>query len=145
MPAPWFEGIDQYGELINLNTFKNGLLLLYFYPKNGTGPCNAQACNLRDNFDVLRERNIEIVGVSTNNKITHSKFTAQHQLPFRLIEDKDLMILKAYNVWGQKKIAGNVFEGIIRTSFLIESGLIKAVIKKVDTQGHSQQILEIIA
>lgn len=145
MAAPWFEGTDQSGNIVNLNSFQGKKLLLYFYPKNGTGPCNAQACNLRDNFSGFVTKDVEILGVSTNNKIPAGKFALQHQLPFRLIEDTDLKIIKAYEVWGQKTIAGRIFEGIVRTSFIIENGIIKAVIKNINTQEHSQQIFEIIS
>ncbi len=142
MPAPFFEGINQQGQLISLRSFTGRRLLLYFYPKDNTPPCTAQACNLRDHYSELGKNGISIVGVSADNELSHAEFSDKHQLPFSILADTDLAIIKAYDVWGMKDIAGRFFEGIVRTSFLIdEHGIIERVINNVSTSKHADQIL----
>lgn len=117
--------------------------MLYFYPKDNTPPCTAQACNLRDNFTRFQEQGIDIVGVSADNELSHAEFSDKHNLPFSILADTDLAIIKAYDVWGMKDIAGRYFEGIVRTSFLIDAkGVIEEVITKVSTTQHSGQIIK---
>jgi len=140
--APDFEGIDQDGNIISLKDFKGKKLILYFYPKDDTPGCTAEACNLRDNYDLLFKEGYKIVGVSADNEQAHKKFIAKHVLPFPLIADKDKIILKAFGAWGKKKLYGKEYEGILRTTFVIsEEGIIEKVISKVDTKNHTQQIL----
>lgn len=141
--APAFSGIDQDGKTVSLADYKGKKLVLYFYPKDDTPGCTAQACSLRDGYAALKKNGIEIVGVSKDPVSKHKQFEKKYQLPFRLIADEELTVLKAYDVWGKKQFMGRVFEGIIRTSFLIdEKGKIKAVLDKPNTADHATQILE---
>ena len=143
--APVFSGVDQDGKTVSLADYKGKKLVLYFYPKDDTPGCTAQACSLRDGYAALKKNGIEIVGVSKDPVTKHKQFEKKYQLPFRLIADEDLTILKAYDVWGKKQFMGRVFEGVIRTTFLIdEKGKIKAVIDKPNTADHATQIMEIL-
>jgi peroxiredoxin Q/BCP len=140
--APAFESVDQDGNLITLNDFKGKKLVLYFYPKDNTPGCTAEACNLRDNYHLLLSKGYKIVGVSADNEQTHKKFIEKFVLPFPLIADKDKKILEAYGAWGKKKLYGKEYEGILRTTFIIsENGMIEKIISKVDTKNHTDQIL----
>ena len=141
--APVFRGVDQDGKSISLADFKGKKLVLYFYPKDDTPGCTAQACSLRDGYAALKKNGIEIVGVSEDPVAKHKKFETKYALPFRLIADTERSVLKAYDVWGKKQFMGRVYEGIIRTTFLIdEKGIIKAVIEKPDTANHAKQVME---
>jgi len=118
-------------------------LILYFYPKDDTPACTAQACNLRDNYSVLLEKGYKIVGVSTDTIKSHKKFETKYNLPFPLIADENHIIAEKYGIWGLKKFMGREYIGLHRTTFLIdEKGRIKAVITKPDTKNHTEQILE---
>ena len=140
--APVFTGVDQDGKNVSLADYIGKKLVLYFYPKDDTPGCTAQACSLRDSYASLKKKGFDIVGISKDPVSKHKQFEAKYQLPFRLIADEDLSIIKAYDVWGKKQFMGRVFEGIIRTSFLIdEKGKIKAVIEKPDTANHAAQVL----
>lgn len=142
--APAFKGVDQDGKTVSLADYKGKRLVLYFYPQDDTPGCTAQACSLRDNFSVLKKAGIEVLGVSGDSVAKHKKFEAKYQLPFRLIADENKEVIRAYDVWGQKQFMGRVFDGLIRTTFLInEKGVIAHVINKPDTKNHSQEILEI--
>jgi peroxiredoxin Q/BCP len=139
--APAFSGIDQNGKKISLKDFSGKKLLLYFYPKDDTPGCTAQACNLRDNYAELLEKGFCIVGVSADSQTKHKKFEQKYKLPFPLLADEDHAILNAYGVWGKKKFMGRAFDGIHRTTFLIdEKGIIKKIIDKPDTKNHAQQV-----
>jgi len=140
--APDFSFENQKGERSSLENFRGKKLILYFYPKDDTPGCTAEACNLRDNFQLLKDKGFEIIGVSPDNETSHSKFISKFDLPFELIADTDKKILKDYGVWGEKKMFGKVKEGVFRTTFVIdETGKIEKVIKEVQTKDHSQQIL----
>lgn len=140
--APSFEGKDQNGVLINLAQFSGKKVILYFYPKDDTPGCTAESCNLRDEYDSLGTKNYVVIGVSADDEKSHSKFAAKYQLPFPLIADTELDIIKAYDVWGTKMLFGKIYDGIVRTTFIInENGFISRVISEVDTQNHTQQIL----
>ena len=140
--APYFEGKDQFGNTVSLNGLAGKTIILYFYPKDDTPGCTATACSLRDEYKILNKSNYAVVGVSADNEKSHSKFAAKYELPFPLLADVDHKIMKAYDVWGKKQFMGRVFDGIIRTTFIIGSdGIIKEVINKVDTANHAQQIL----
>lgn len=142
--APAFQGTDQDGKPVSLSQFKGKKLVLYFYPEDNTPTCTVQACNLRDNFSLLKKAGIEIVGVSEDDAAKHKKFEAKHQLPFRLIADEAHKVINAYDVWGKKQFMGKIYDGLIRTTFLInEKGVIAHIINKPDTKNHSQQILEL--
>ncbi len=141
--APHFEGLDQNGRKISINDFPNQKIVLYFYPKDDTPGCTAQACNLRDNIFELQDRNYAVVGVSADSVKSHKKFQEKYNLPFPLIADPDKNIINAYGVWGEKKFMGRTFDGIHRVTFLIdEDHKIEKVIDSVKTKDHTAQILE---
>jgi peroxiredoxin Q/BCP len=141
--APAFKTVDQDGTPISLEDFRGNKLILYFYPKDDTPGCTAEACNLRDNYALLLEKGYKIVGVSADDDRSHKKFIEKYVLPFPLIPDKDKKILKAYGAWGKKKLYGKEYDGILRTTYVIsEKGIIEKVFSKVDTQNHTKQILE---
>lgn len=140
--APSFKAVDQDGKPITLGDFAGKKVILYFYPKDDTPGCTAEACNLRDNFDDLLEKGYRIVGVSADDHESHKKFRAKYKLPFPLIADPDMSIIKAYGVWGKKKFMGREYNGILRTTFIIsENGDIEKILTKVKTKDHADQIL----
>ena len=140
--APYFEGVDENGNAIKLTDFAGKKLVLYFYPKDSTPGCTAEACDLRDNYERFLALGYEVLGVSRDSAASHQKFIAKYNLPFHLIADKDLVILKAYEAWGEKKMYGKVTEGTLRTTYVIgEDGTILDSIGKVDTKNHTAQIL----
>ena len=143
MKAPVFEGIDQNGKTIKLSDFKGKKVILYFYPKDNTPGCTAEACNLRDNYDSFLKKGFAVIGVSPDNEKSHKGFTSKYSLPFPLIADTSKKILNDYGVWGEKKMYGKTFLGVLRTTFIIdEKGIIEKIITKVDTGGHTKQIFD---
>lgn len=141
--APDFDGVDQNGNSVSLKDFKGKKIALYFYPKDNTPGCTAQACNLKDNYDLLLKKGIQVIGVSTDNVASHKKFETKYALPFPLIADPDKIIVNQYGVWGEKKFMGRTFDGTHRTTFLIdEKGIVADVITKPKTKEHSEQILD---
>lgn len=141
--APQFKAKDQNGLVHQLKDYKGKKLALYFYPRDNTPTCTVQACNLRDNFNILAEKGIIILGVSTDDGNSHKKFDNKHQLNFPLLDDTTHKMVNDYGVWGEKKFMGKVFDGTHRTTFLIdEKGKIVHVIQKVKSKEHAQQILE---
>jgi thioredoxin-dependent peroxiredoxin len=141
--APQFTGKDQDGRDISLKDFKGKKVVLYFYPKDDTPGCTAEACNLRDNYEALISRGFAIIGVSPDDVRSHGKFKAKFDLPFSLIADPDKNIINAYGAWGEKSMYGKTYEGVLRTTFVIdEAGSILRIISKVNTGDHSKQILE---
>jgi peroxiredoxin Q/BCP len=142
-PAPEINAVDQDGNEISLKKMRGSKVVLYFYPKDDTPGCTAEACNLRDNYALLLKKGYKIIGVSADDEKSHKKFIEKFALPFPLIPDKGKKILKDYGAWGLKKNYGKEYEGIIRTTFVIsEEGRIEKVITKVDTKNHAAQILE---
>jgi peroxiredoxin Q/BCP len=142
--APDFEGIDQYGKVIKLSDYTGKKVILYFYPKDNTPGCTAEACNLRDNYDYLLKKGFAVIGVSPDNEKSHKGFTGKYSLPFPLIADTSKKILNDYGVWGEKKMYGKSYFGVLRTTFVIdEKGIIEKVIPKVDTAGHTEQIINL--
>lgn len=142
--APDFSGVDQFGKSISLGDFKGRKLVIYFYPKDDTPGCTKEACNLRDNHESLLEKGFAVVGVSPDAEASHKKFTEKYQLPFSLIPDTDLKIIKAYGAWGKKNMYGKEYEGLLRTTFIVnEEGIIEEVIKKVKTDDHTNQIFKL--
>jgi thioredoxin-dependent peroxiredoxin len=142
MRAPMFEGIDQNGKSVNLSDFKGSKVVLYFYPKDNTPGCTAEACNLRDNYESLFKNGFAVIGVSPDNEKSHKGFTMKFSLPFPLIADTSKKILNDYGVWGEKKMYGKNYLGVLRTTFIIdEKGIIDKIITKVNTSDHSDQIL----
>jgi peroxiredoxin Q/BCP len=141
--APVFKGKDQDGNWISLEDFKGKKVILYFYPKDNTPGCTTEACNLRDNYNNLLDRGFVIIGVSPDSESSHSKFKSKHALPFSLIADPQAEILQAYGAWGEKNMYGKKTIGVLRTTFVIdESGNILKIFRKVDTDNHTQQILQ---
>lgn len=141
--APDFNTKNQLGEAISLAQFKGKKVVLYFYPKDDTPGCTAQACNLRDNYDALLNAGYEVLGVSTDDEASHQKFIAKYNLPFALIADTDRSINESYGVWKEKNMYGRKSWGTVRTTFVIdEVGKISEIIKKIKTDDHTAQVLK---
>ncbi len=140
--APAFSGVDQDGKKVSLKDFIGKKVVLYFYPKDDTPGCTAQACNLRDNYQTLLDNGMQVIGISTDNVKSHKKFETKYKLPFPLIADEERTIVEKYQVWGEKKFMGKTYDGIHRTTFLIdESGKIIKIIDKPDTKNQTEQVL----
>ena len=141
--APGIWSVDQQGNQISLDAFKGNKVILYFYPKDNTPGCTAEACNLRDNYQVLIDKGFKIIGVSADDEKSHKNFSEKYVLPFALISDKAKKIIMDYGVWGKKKLYGKEYEGINRITFIIdEAGKIAHIFTKVDTKNHTDQILK---
>lgn len=140
--APEFSAPNENGEILTLQQFKGKKLVLYFYPKDDTPGCTAEACSLRDHYSRFLKKGYAILGVSPDSEKKHQKFIEKYNLPFSLLADPEANILKAYGVWGLKKFMGREYMGVLRTTFIIdEKGHIERVIDKVDTKEHADQIL----
>ena len=142
--APEVLGINEKGEEIRLSDYKGKKIVLYFYPKDMTSGCTAQACNLRDNYSALRKAGYEVIGVSVDNEKSHQKFIEKNNLPFPLIADTDKKLVEQFGVWGEKSMYGRKYMGTFRTTFIInEEGVIERIItpKEVKTKDHAAQIL----
>ena len=140
--APDFKAKDQNGNDISLSDFKGKKLILYFYPKDDTPGCTAEACNLRDNYEILMKKGFAILGVSADNEKSHLKFIKKFELPFPLVADTDQSVANAFGTWGLKKFMGREYMGMHRYTFVInEEGLILKIFTKVETAHHTQQIL----
>ena len=142
--APEILGLNENGEEIRLSHYQGKKIVLYFYPKDSTSGCTAQACNLRDNYAELRQAGYEIIGVSVDDAKSHQKFIAKNELPFTLIADTDKKLVEQFGVWGEKSMYGRKYMGTFRTTFIInEEGIIERIIlpKQVKTKEHSKQIL----
>lgn len=143
MKAPSFEGIDQNGNIVKSENFAGKKLVLYFYPKDDTPGCTAEACDLRDNYKMFLQKGFAVVGVSADNEKSHKKFADKYSLPFPIIADTEKKILEDFGVWKKKSLYGRTFLGIARTTFIIdEKGIIEKIIVKVNTKAHSDQIFE---
>lgn len=141
-PAPDFNAIDQNGESISLSQFQGQKVVLYFYPKDSTPGCTAQACNLRDNYSTLQQAGYVVLGVSTDSPKRHQNFINKNELPFTLIADEDKKVHELYDTWQLKKFMGREYMGTVRTTFIIdEAGNIVDIISKVKTKDHTAQIL----
>lgn len=141
--APHFSATDQHGNVISLESQKGKKVVLYFYPKDDTPGCTAEACNLRDNHSELIKQGYVVIGVSPDPVAKHEKFAVKYELPFSLLPDTDKIIIQAYGVWGPKKFLGKSYEGVYRTTFVIdEKGIIEKVFTQVDTKEHTAQILK---
>jgi len=140
--APGFSAKDQYGKTIELDNFKGKKVVLFFYPKASTPGCTAEACNLRDNYETFKNRGYEVIGVSADSEKRQLNFSNKQKLPYSLLADEDKKVIMAYGVWGPKKFMGKEYDGIHRTTFIIdEEGKIEDVISKVKTKEHASQIL----
>ena len=141
--APFFKGLNQDDTEISLNDFKGKKVILYFYPKDNTSGCTAEACNLNENYDTLTSQGYEVIGVSPDSIASHQKFIAKYNLAFNLIADTEKSILQAYGVWAEKSMYGRKYMGVLRTTFVInEEGIIEKVITKVNNKNATAQLLE---
>jgi peroxiredoxin Q/BCP len=141
--APDFSGKNQDGNIVRLSDYKGKKLVLYFYPKDNTSGCTAEACSLRDSYQALQAKGYSILGVSPDSEKSHINFIGKYNLPFPLIADTDKNIAQSYGVWAEKKLYGKTYMGILRTTFIIdENGVIEDIIYKVRTNDHGEQILE---
>lgn len=140
--APNFKAKDQDGNTVKLSDYTGKKLVVFFYPKASTPGCTAEACNLRDNYQIFQSKGYEILGVSADSAKRQQNFINKNELPFPLLADEDKAVIEAFGVWGAKKFMGREYDGIHRTTFVIdENGVIEEVILKVKTKAHSEQIL----
>lgn len=143
--APEFEVKDQNGNTVKLSDFRGKKVILYFYPKDNTPGCTKEACNFRDNYQSLQGKGFEVLGVSTDSEKSHLKFIDKYDLPFTLLVDEDKELVNKYGVWGPKKFMGKEYDGLHRTTFIIdEEGKIEEVIKKVKTKEATEQVLDLL-
>lgn len=143
--APEFTAADQDGNTVTLSQFSGKKVVLYFYPKDDTPGCTAEACDFRDNYQGLMAKGIVVLGVSIDDEKSHQKFVSKHSLPFTLLADTDKKIVEAYGVWGEKNMYGKKYMGTNRTTFIIdESGNILHIIKKVDSKSPTAQVLGLL-
>ena len=143
--APSFEGVNQNNEKISSDDYLGSKWVIYFYPKDNTPGCTAQACSLRDGYDALRNHGIKVLGVSADGVKSHDKFASKFDLPFALLADEDKEVINQFGVWGPKKFMGREYEGIHRVSFVIdEKGVITHVIQKPKTKDHANEILGLL-
>jgi peroxiredoxin Q/BCP len=140
--APTFAGINEHGQPVSLADYKGKKLVLYFYPKDDTPGCTAEACSLRDGYPQFQSKGYEILGVSPDSAKKHTKFREKFNLPFSLLADEDHSVSEMYGVWGEKKFMGRAYNGIHRTTFVIDAdGKIERIITKVDNENHTDQVL----
>jgi thioredoxin-dependent peroxiredoxin len=140
--APAFTGIDQNGASISLSDYKGKKLVLFFYPEDDTPTCTIQACNLRDNYTLLKQHGFEVIGISPDNTKKHKKFEEKFSLPFTLIADTSHAILEKYGVWDQKKLFGHEYMGVLRTTFIVdEKGIIRKVFLRPKNKAHAEEII----
>ena len=140
---PEFEVMDQDGNTINSKDLIGRKTIIYFYPKDNTSGCTAEACNLRDNHEALMARGYNVVGVSKDSAASHKKFKEKYDLPFTLLSDTSTQMLQAFGAWGEKKMYGKTVMGTIRKTFIFdENGILTEIIEKVDTKNHASQILD---
>ena len=141
--APDFKAVDGDGRTVALSDYKGKKLVIYFYPKDNTPGCTAEACDLRDNYHRFQAAGYEILGVSKDSEKSHRGFAEKYSLPFRLVADTDTAILQAYDAWGEKSLYGKKYMGALRKTYVIdEHGVITDIIDKVNTKAHSAQILK---
>lgn len=140
--APFFKGVTTSGREVSLDDYKSCKLVLYFYPKDNTSGCTAEACSLRDGYSELKAAGFEVLGVSPDSVKSHEGFTAKHSLPFELLSDADHAVAEAYGCWGLKKFMGREYMGMLRTTFVINDGVIERVFDKVRTKDHFIQIMD---
>lgn len=140
--APLFTGIDQDGKKIVLSNYTGKKVVLYFYPEDDTTTCTIQACNLRDNYGLLKKNGFEVIGVSPNDSKSHKKFEKKFNLPFTLIADTSHQILEKYGVWDHKKLFGHEYMGVLRTTFVIdEKGVIRKIFTRPKNKAHAEEII----
>jgi len=143
--APSFTAKDQNGNPVSLSDYSGKDIILYFYPKDDTPGCTAEACDFRDNYQSLQQKGFTVIGVSTDDEKSHTKFISKYQLPFSLISDTEKEIVEAYGVWVEKNNYGKKYMGTARKTFIIDgSGTIKKIIDKVDTKEASKQVIDLL-
>jgi len=143
--APGFTAKDQNGKTVSLSDFSGKHVILYFYPKDDTPGCTAEACSFRDNYEDMLGKGYEVIGVSTDDEKSHKKFETKYSLPFHLIADTEKSIVEAYGVWVEKNMYGKKYMGTARTTFIIDTqGTIEKIIEKVDTKNASEQIIDLL-
>jgi peroxiredoxin Q/BCP len=141
--APDFESKDQNGNTVKLSDYKGKKVVLYFYPKDNTPGCTAQACDLRDNYEALQKAGYEVIGVSSDSEKSHQKFIQKFELPFTLIADEDKSVHEKFGTWVEKSMYGKAYMGTARTTFIIdEKGVVAEIIDKVKTKEHTNQIIK---
>ena len=141
--APAFKSMDQNGKAVSLSDYKGKKVVLYFYPEDGTPTCTVQACNLRDNFGLLKQNGFTVLGVSPDEVAKHKKLETKFELPFTLIADPEHAIIDKYEVWGEKQLYGRTYMGLHRTTFLIdEKGVIKKIFLKPKSKQHAEEIIK---
>ena len=141
--APLFNGLDQNGKPVSLADFKGEKVILYFYPEDDTPTCTVQACNLRDNFGLLKQQGFTVLGISPDEIKKHKKFETKYQLPFTIIADTAHSIIDKYGVWGEKQMYGRTYMGLHRTTFLIDgNGFIRKIFLKPKSKQHSEEIIK---
>jgi len=140
--APAFSGRDQHGKKVSLSDYKGRKVVLYFYPEDDTPTCTIQACNLRDNYGLLKKNGFEVIGVSPDDEKSHRKFETKFHLPFTLLSDTAHTILEKYGVWDQKKLFGHEYMGVLRTTFVIdEKGFIQKIFTRPKNKAHAEEII----
>jgi len=140
--APAFTGLNEKGEQVSLSDYQGKKLILFFYPKDNTPTCTVEACNLRDNYDKLKSNGFELLGVSPDSARKHQNFIKKYSFPFPLLADTEQEVLNLYGVWGEKKMFGRKYMGVLRTTFVIdEAGTIEKVFTKINAKAHTEQIL----
>lgn len=140
---PFFEVVDQDGNKVSSMELIGRKTIIYFYPKDNTSGCTAEACNLRDNFEALVAKGYNVIGVSKDSAASHKRFKDKHELPFTLLSDTSTQMLQAFGAWGEKKMYGKTVMGTIRRTFIFdEDGILVRIIEDVDTKNHAAQILE---
>ena len=141
--APEFSLISDEGKKVSLKELKGKKVILYFYPKDDTSGCTAEACSFRDNIKLIEKKNTVVIGVSKDNTVSHQKFKKKYSLPFTLLSDENLDMLKDYEVWKEKSMYGKKYMGIERTTFILdEKGKIQDIFNKVKVQGHTEELLK---
>ena len=139
---PHFEVMDQSGNMVSSESFIGKKTIIYFYPKDNTSGCTAEACSLRDNYDALVAAGYNVVGVSKDSAASHTKFIQKHSLPFTLLADTTTEMQQLFGVWAEKKLYGRIYMGTLRMTFIFnEEGILERIIEKVDTKNHAAQIL----
>lgn len=140
---PDFEVVDQDGKMVKSSDLIGKKTVIYFYPKDNTSGCTAEACSLRDNYQALQAKGYNVVGVSKDSAASHKKFAEKYELPFTLLADTSTQLLQTFGAWGEKKMYGKTVMGTLRTTFIFdEAGILTEIIEKVDTKNHAEQILK---
>ena len=140
---PHFEVVDQDGNVVSSEDFKGKKTIIYFYPKDNTSGCTAEACSIRDNYDRFLAEGYNVVGVSKDSAASHKRFAQKYELPFTLLSDPSTQILQDFGAWGEKKMYGKVSMGTLRKTFIFnEEGILDKIMEKVDTKNHASQILD---